>query len=177
MKNLSYILLPVILVATFASGCSYGEDADTGVQSFALNARTSSCLEGVGQGELDWDCLTRQEQETASTYLWSVNELILQDGDEKYLGTPVRHTHLLDLLVRYEALELLCYTEAFPAMYSGDQWPYDSDRFDSVLPFRLHQLRRLIDKEFSQRSSTDRGQQPALKKMRYRHLCPEWLSQ
>jgi hypothetical protein len=175
MKNVLRIVASLVVVVVVASGCSYSEDAEPGVWNFGSKTRTSTCMEDIGRGELDWDCLTNQEQELVATYLWSVNELILQDGDEKYLNPPTRHTHLLDLLIRYEALELLCYTEAFPAMYSGRHWPYDSDRLESVLPFRLHQVRRLIDEEFSQQSATERGEQPALKKIQYQHLCPEGL--
>ena len=190
MKNSSRVVALFVVVVLGASGCSYSEEAEPGVRNLATfrlaipPAHLSDDCERSYR-EMSWACLNESEQQRAAGLLSAVNVLVTFENPETYIYEP-RGTHgytnLLRLLIDFEALEVLCYTDFLDSMQEEFVWPFwtpphtENPFFSVTLRWDLEKLKHEIVDGFLSEVGVHRTEEtPVLEAVRYRHLCPSWM--
>ena len=199
MKNLLRVVALFVVVVLVASGCSYSEEAEPGIRNLKLSPASTTTLPTFrfaipahlsddcerSYREMSWACLNESEQQRAAGLLSAVNVLVNFENPETYIYEPGGtrgYTNLLRLLIDFEALEVLCYTDLLDSMRDELIWPlwtapHTENPFYSVTLKRdLAKLKHeIVDGFLSQVVSHRTEETPVLEAVRYRHLCPSWM--
>jgi hypothetical protein len=199
VKKSLFFAATLVAVAVFgASACSYSDEADNHVRNLKFSKPTipatlsDDCVisEAAHQDVLDeisWDCLNDSQQEFVATYLYSISQLISHDDTSTYPVTGLEgRTNLLELLLRFDVYEILCYTQVFDSLYENQSWPIGNSYFDDELLEKIKSVRYWLDRHMSDfmvynegstsSGSVTRGDEPVLETLRYQHLCPSWVN-
>jgi hypothetical protein len=125
------------------------------------------------------------EQQRIAGLLNSVLMLTKWDETVSYDHIREDRTKLLKLLMDFEALEVLCYSQVYDWMFEEPVWPFayregTFDHFPLGLLDQLWLIRVSIDSGLSRIGvgasvSSMLAETPVLETVRYRHLCPSWM--
>jgi len=197
VKKSLFFAAALVAVAVFgASACSYSEEAEPGVRNFSLETKTeramvhlsSDCERDSYDRAASFGCFTVYEQQRIAGLLNSVLMLTKWDETVSYDHFREDGTKLLKLLMDFEALEVLCYSQVYNWMFEEPVWPFVEirtgegtfDNFPLGLLDQLWLIRVSIDSGLSRIGvgasvSSMLAETPVLETVRYRHLCPSWM--